>query len=400
MRAHVPFLPESIFTNAGSIDAMPPRVLAAPSRYIQGPGALAQLGRYLQLVPGTHAGILITAGGARRDGACVRRSLAVAGIASVEVLFGGECSFAEIERAVAALRSAQPAVDCLIAIGGGKCIDAGKCVAWRLGVPMVSCPSLASNDAPCSAVSVVYTPAGVTEALEFFPCNPVLVGAVSNDLLDLVSGMGDAMATWFEARTCLNNPAARSSLAARPTLAAAALGELCANTLFADGLAAIDAVTRREITPALEHVVEANTLLSGVGFESGGLAAAHAVAQGLTVLPQLPATFLHGEMVAIGLLTQLMLEQRDDEATRAAEFFAAVGLPVHLGHLSLNAAHTNEIMAVMEGASLMPFLHNEPFAVTLTQLCAAAVAADELGRGVIKRVGDEPYRRLHAGARR
>ena len=145
---------------------------------------------------------------------------------------------------------------------------------------MISCPSLASNDAPCSAMSVIYTPAGVSDALEFFPHNPVLVVVDTRTIADaparyLVAGMGDAMATWYEARTCTENPAARNMLAARPTLAAAALGDLCAKTLYSDGVAAVDAVRRHEVTPALNRVVEANTLLSGIGFESGGLAAAN-----------------------------------------------------------------------------------------------------------------------------
>lgn len=45
------------------------------------------------------------------------------------------------------------------------------------------------------------------------------------------------------------------------------------------------AAEQHVVTPALERVIEANTYLSGVGFESGGLAAAHAVHNGLTAIP-------------------------------------------------------------------------------------------------------------------
>ncbi len=325
-----------------------------------------------------------------------------AGIACLFVIFGGECSQAEVANAVSAVQAAGATVDCLIAVGGGKCIDAGKCIAYRLGVAMVSCPSLASNDAPCSAVSVIYTPEGVTESLEFFPANPILVVVDTRIVAEaplryLVAGMGDAMATWYEARTCFENPAARNLLAARPTLAAVALGELCAKILFEHGVAAAAAVRHREVTDALNHVVEANTLLSGVGFESGGLAAAHAVAQGLTVLPRLHANYLHGEMVALGLMTQMVLEQRNDEATRIAEFLCAVGLPCHLGHLSLDASHSADLAAVMAGTTILPFLANEPFVVDADRLLAATLAADNLGRETVARVGDAAYRALHDG---
>ena len=130
----------------------------------------------------------------------------------------------------------------------------------------------------------------------------------------LVAGIEDAMATWYEARTCFDNPRARSVLGARPTLATSAIGKLCADTLFEYGLSAVEAVKRSEVNDALESIVEANTLLSGMGFESGGLAVAHSIAQGLTVVPEVHRNYMHGEMVAIGLLTQLVLEKNVDEA--------------------------------------------------------------------------------------
>ena len=198
-----PFSPHAVFgVGISATDGVPPQVLAAPSRYIQGDGVLNQLGRYLAVMPTRCTAILISAGGQRREGARIKAGLDAAGIESVFVSFGGECSISEIEHAVTAVRASGIAVDSLTAIGGGKCIDAGKSIAWRLNVPMISCPSLASNDAPCSAISVIYTPEGVTEGVEFFPRNPELVIVDTRVVAEaperyLVSGMGDAMATWY-----------------------------------------------------------------------------------------------------------------------------------------------------------------------------------------------------------
>ena len=144
------------------------------------------------------------------------------------------------------------------------------------------------------------------------------------------------MATWYEARACYENPNGRSRIGARPTRTALALGELCAGILFTDGLAAVEAVRRGEVTGAVEDVVEANTLLSGIGFESAGVTTAHCVATVCTLVPAIDDRFLHGETVAFGLLAQLVLEEDHDEARKVAEFFARVGLPVHLGHLGLD----------------------------------------------------------------
>ncbi len=89
------------------------------------------------------------------------------------------------------------------------------------------------------------------------------------------------------------------------------------------------------MTPALERVIEANTYLSGVGFESGGLAAAHAVHNGLTAIPD-AHHYYHGEKVAFGTLTQLVLENAPvEEIETVAALSHAVGLPITLAQLDI-----------------------------------------------------------------
>jgi glycerol dehydrogenase len=391
----VPYQPRDVFGGDGSV----PRALIAPARYVQGPGVLERLGRYLSLLPGSRAGLLLSPGGAARFGDRIGAALRAEGISASEVEFGGECSIEEIERIAAALGGAAPTVDYLVAVGGGKCIDAGRAAARRLGLPVAVCPSLASTDAPCAALSVIYSSRGVKQGVEFFPDSPALVAVDSEVVAQappryLVAGMGDAMATWYEARTCVRNPDARSLLGGRPTIAAAALGELCAHTLFANGVAAAEAVRRGEVTEPLERVIEANTLLSGIGFESGGIAAAHSVVHGLTAIDAVRENHMHGEMVAIGLLTQLVLEGTPREARRVAAFCAAVGLPVHLGQISLSPDDGATLATVMEAAMTLPFVANEPFEVSAASLARAAADAHALGVEITRQRGDEAYRSL------
>jgi len=394
----LPYLPQDLFSASNGLLNVP-QVLIAPARYIQGSAVLSQLARYLALVPCKHPALLLSAGYLQRNGKPLLQQLHNAGLDAVTLPFNGECSTEEVARIVALLQSDYPSVDAIVALGGGKCLDAGKCVAYRLGLPMVSCPSIASSDAPCSALSVMYQPDGAFSGVEFFPHSPALV-VVDTQLVAnapvryLVAGMGDAMATWYEARTCYQNPVALSTLGARPTLAAKALGECCAKTLFADGLAAVQAVQDNSVTEALERVVEANTLLSGIGFESGGLAVAHAIAQGLTVIPAIHQQYLHGEMVAMGLLTQLVLEQQLAEAQQVAEFFAHLGLPIHLGQLSLLKQDINARQAIVDSAMSLAFIHNEPFSVTSALLLIALEQASDLGLAVAAQLGDAAYRRL------
>lgn len=399
-----PYLPQAVFAPEGAPRPRP-RVLIGPGRYIQGPGVLDDLGRYLALLPGRRAALLVSDGSRRRLGARLASALSEQGIRHRFIEFTGECSVAEVERIAGELRNTDGAIDTLVAVGGGKALDTGKCVAHRLRVPLAACATIASTDAPCSALSVMYTEEGVFEGVEYFPDSPAIVLVDSQVVAEaplryLVAGMGDAVATWYEARTCAASPLAVSTLGGRTTVAAAAIAEACARTVFENGLEALEAARSGVVTEALERVVEANTLLSGIGFESGGLAAAHAVASVLPSLPQVRRESLHGEMVAIGVLTQLCLESDGEEADRVGRLFAGLGLPVQLGHVGIDPAADGAALSQAAAmAAGLPFAHNEPVPVTAESLMKAVTDAHRLGLELTAEVGDAPYRSLRGATR-
>ncbi len=391
------YLPHNFFL-ASTDDGNPvPRAFVSPHRYVQGRGVHGSIGTYLHQLGLRHCGLMISTRGAAHEGRTIVAGLEERNVGHTLSAFNGECSLEEVAEHVEVFRSA--GVDCVLAVGGGKCIDAGKCVAFRLGVPVISTPSLASNDAPCSALSVMYTPDGVSTGVEFFPESPAVVVVDTAVIAQaperfLVAGMGDAMATWYEAQVCLRNTAGVISLGTRPTLAAAAIGQRCAEVLFQYGVTAAEEVRKQVTGDALEDIVEANTLLSGIGFESGGLAGAHAVAQAYTALPSVEHNFLHGEMVAMGTLTQLAMEGRGDEAEKVATFFARVGLPVHLGQIGLNRNESSSLKVLAEGTMAFPYIGNMPGKLDEAQVIRAVLEADTLGSDVAARIGDAAYRRL------
>lgn len=130
------------------------------------------------------------------------------------------------------------------------------------------------------------------------------------------------------------------------TQAALALAELCFNTLIEEGEKAMLAAEQHVVTPALERIIEANTYLSGVGFESGGLAAAHAIHNGLTAIPD-AHHYYHGEKVAFGTLTQLVLENAPhDEIETVAALCHSVGLPITLGATGYQTGYSGEKCAL------------------------------------------------------
>jgi glycerol dehydrogenase len=312
-----------------------------------------------------------------------RQSLGDAGIPYTVYAFGGECSLVEIERIKQSARLSQSRV--LVAVGGGKALDAGRAAAADLDLPVVNCPTIASSDAPCSALSVIYTEEGVFQQYRFYRKNPDLV-LVDTAVIArsparlLVAGMGDALATMFEAKTCVEGHI-KNMRGGGSTQSALALAELCYRTLLNDGAAARQALLTQAVTPALERLVEANTLLSGLGFESSGLAAAHAVHNGLTAAPQ-THSFFHGEKVAFGTLVQLVLEGKPRTVIEEVLTFSSeVRLPITLaevGLLNLSKEQLQQIAvrATAEGETI----HNEPFEVRPDMVADAILAADHLGR--------------------
>jgi glycerol dehydrogenase len=297
--------------------------------------------------------------------------------------FGGECSIAEILRIRRAAETLSAKT--VIGAGGGKALDAARAAAGELALPFVSCPTIASTDAPCSAVSVVYTESGVVEEVRMLPRNPDLVLVDTQVIAKapprlFVSGMGDALATWFEARACA---ASRSGnlRGGSSTRSALALAELCYRTILEDGAEALEAAVAGEVTPAFENVAEANTLLSGLGFESSGLAAAHSVHNGLTVAPQTRA-FYHGEKVAFGTLVQLALE--NEASSRIDEvigFCMRVGLPITLAQIGLPNISREVLEQIARRATRKDeSIHNEPLDVTPSRVADAILTADACGK--------------------
>jgi glycerol dehydrogenase len=360
------------------------KVFCAPARYVQGREATRALSAELRRLGHTGFALIIAGGSARKALEPVwRDSFAETGIAFEILDFAGECTAGEITRCKQEAVRLGAAI--VIGAGGGKVLDTARAVASELDKPVVCCPTTAASDAPCSALSVVYKPDGSFEKCLFYKRNPDLVLVDTTVIAQapvrlLISGMGDALATRFEAETAIaaHKP---NQVGGASTLAAAAIADLCYRTLLRDGLAAIAAVRSGAISPAFERIVEANTLLSGLGFESGGLAVAHSVHNGLTAAPETHDR-LHGEKVAFGTLVQLVLEGRD--ATLIEEvmgFCQTVGLPMTLAELGLDPLSKTLAGAIAERAiAAGETAHNETFPLSAAAVRDALYATDAWSR--------------------
>ena len=134
------------------------------------------------------------------------------------------------------------------------------------------------------------------------------------------------------------------------------------------------------VIPALEHVVEANTLLSGIGFESAGLAAAHAIQDGLNALDKGHA-YYHGEKVAFGVLAALFMTDKPASVIdEVYSFCESVDLPTTLAALGLDGVSDADLeKAASIACAAKETIHNELMPVTPELVLASIKIADEEG---------------------
>jgi glycerol dehydrogenase len=357
------------------------RTTIFPGRYVQGAGAIERLGGEVARLGSTaflcgSPFVVDTLLPTFRAGVESEVELAVA-------RFNRECTEAEIDRLTGLAR--ESGAEVVVGVGGGKLLDTAKAVAYHLDRPVIIVPTLASTDAPCSALSVIYTPEGIVESGLVLPRNPDLVLVDTAIIAQapvrfLVAGMGDALSTWFEADAC------RQTYSGNMTgdvgsFTAFALARLCYDTLLEYGVAAKLACEKKVVTPALERVVEANTLLSGVGFESGGLGTAHALHDGLTRQEKARRQYWHGERVTIGVLVSLFLTDRPMRLVdEVYAFCEAVGLPTTLAAIGLGDITEEGLWEIAEASCAVRSIHHEPVPVTPESVYAALVAADAEGQ--------------------
>lgn len=356
-------------------------IFGFPGRYVQGPGALRELGSLLHEFGAGAVAAVADATVRAAVGATVESALQAGGLPLQWLDFPGECTAATIG---ALARQAAGDAPLVLGLGGGKAIDTAKGVAKALASRLVIAPTVASNDSPTSRLIVIYDEAHVLAEVQLLPRNPDVV-LVDTEVICrapvrfFAAGLGDALSKRFEAAQCAA-AGGRNFFGGRPLGLAQAMGERCDATIRADGLAALARV-RSGLGPdaAVERVVEATVLLSGLAFESGGLSLAHALNRGFTAHPVLTRA-LHGEMVAFGTLVQLIAQEEPMAFVEEhAAFTQALGLPVHFGALGLPEPSAAELQEMARLTCLAPYIGNLRPAADPARVADALRRAHELG---------------------
>lgn len=361
---------------------MTERIFTSPAKYVQGKNVIQNIGEYVKDL-GEQTIVIADETVWDIAGNELVNQLKHKNLKAEKVIFNGEASKTEIQRITDIAKNANATV--VIGVGGGKTLDTAKAVSDELNGYTVIVPTTASTDAPTSALSVVYSDDGVFEGYRFYNKNPDLVVVDTKIIAGapprfLASGIADALATWVEARSVIL-AGGNTMAGGKTTIAGQAIAEKCEETLFKYANLAYESVKVKSVTPALESVVEANTLLSGLGFESGGLGAAHAIHNGFTALHGDIHNMTHGEKVAFGTLVQLALEKRDlREIERYIALYTSLDLPVTLEDIKLKDATRDDIMKVAQAATTEGETIHQAFKVTADDVADAIFAADQYAK--------------------
>lgn len=373
------------------------KAFICPTKYVQGEDEILNLGYFVKTF-GDSALLIAHPDDVKRVQEKLKSTAETFNIRFVESEFCGECSRREVSRLQELAKESN--CTCTIGLGGGKAIDTAKCVAE--GENLIIVPTIAATDAPTSHSAVLYTSEGAFDDYAYFKQSPSVILIDTTVIANapvrfLVSGMGDALSTFFEARANVQSYSKvnaglpcgfREGVCgeARGTKAAFALASLCYESLLEDGWKAKIACENHVVTESLEKIIETNILLSGLGFESGGLAAAHAIHDGLTILEGTHKYF-HGEKVAFGTIAQLALENAPmEEIEEVLDFCLSIGLPVCLEDIGVDHITEEELYQVAEKACIPEeSIYAMPFPITVEKVVAAIKLADSIGKEYKKR---------------
>ena len=321
------------------------RAFQSPSRYIQGPGELRNLPVFAANYGPTALAIIDTFFYPEYS-VKIPELFQAAGVTAWTVEFSGASSDEALERLIAFCRTLPQIPDTFIGIGGGQTCDINKAVGATFRKAFFSVPTALTTDAPTSTHTIINNPHEQPRLMVHYK-NPDYVVVDTEITVQapawmMVSGIGDALATYIEAQASFaNNNVCNSGLDDyHPSMLGMAAAKLCYDILLKDGVAAMRAARQHLRTPAYENVVEAATLLSGVGCENTGASLAHGLQAGFGVLPK---HFPHDTGVGYCTLVQLIV-QNDERFPEVFDFNKAVGLPVCTADLAIPAEQRDELL--------------------------------------------------------
>lgn len=291
--------------------------------------------------------------------------------------YTGQCSYVSAEAIKEIVLDGD--IDFVIGVGGGKLADLVGFASHLANKPFGLIPTLVSNCAPWTPLSVMYKESGESEGvIEFYLRQATFVLAQPELLIDaptryFVSGMADTIAKWYESDAILS----QAHLQDVPFLKMAKYTTvICKDVILTQGQQALKDMEQGIVSPAFKNVAEVifavGGLVGGLGDEYARIAAVHAMHDGLCkYIASIPQNYFHGEIVAYGILYQLALEQRFSEINSLLPFYTQLNLPVSLKEMGIEIEGHPALEDIIEFVYTRKSVHMIPLEIDKASLTKA-----------------------------
>lgn len=287
------------------------------------------------------------------------------------VLYGTDCTYEAVARlkAMACFEKA----DMVFAVGGGKALDTCKCLCIDEDKPIFTFPTIASNCAACTTVSIMYHSDGTFLKPHFF-IHPAVHAFIDTEIIAkapyqyMWAGIGDTYAKYYEAEI-----SSRDEQLQHFTALGVALSKMCLNPLVEYGPQALQDNKEGNCTYELEQTVLAIVVTTAIvsifltrdftpDYNSG---LAHAIFYALTAYPVIEKEHLHGEVVGFGVLFALLADGQQEEFEKIYQLNQKLGLPVKLQDIGIAEEQFYE---AMDRIGQMSDVKHYPYRVTKDML--------------------------------
>lgn len=294
-------------------------------------------------------------------------------------VFGEDCTYAQIQKWSEEARLC--GADMVFGMGGGKAIDTAKGAAYRAGLPVFTFPTIAATCAAATALSVVYGEDGNFDSFYFYE-KPAIHCFIDLEVIAqapdkyLRAGMGDTIGKYFECHF-----AARGDKLDHNSALGREISNMCYEPLLEHGAAALKDCRGNQATFDLQQAVLANIVSTGMVslmvLDDYNCAIAHSVYYGLVLLPGFEEHYLHGDVVAYGVLVQLAVDGQMEELLRLRAFLKELEIPVSLGEMDVKMER-DSLAAVLKETVTGPDMEHIPYEVTEDMIYSAMETVERL----------------------
>ncbi|ADL13003.1 iron-containing alcohol dehydrogenase family protein [Acetohalobium arabaticum] len=298
------------------------------------------------------------------------------------IWYGGECTLHNIE--LKRKKAVETEADLIIGVGGGKALDTAKGAAEKADLPIFTVPTIAATCAATTPLSILYTAKGDFDSFFHLTKPPVHIFIDTKVIANapakyLRGGIGDTVAKHYEVEI-----KSRPDELAHASALGKEMSTMCVEPLVEYGFQALKDCRENDVSFALKQVVLNNIITTGLVSmlvkEKYNGACAHSLCYGLTLIERLEEEFLHGELVAYGLLVQLIIDERENEFNKLYHFFDQVGLPVSLDHFKLEV-NRKDLESILKEAVAGEDMIDMPYQVTEDDFYEAIKRLEMINKG-------------------